>query len=125
MSRDRSSLKPVAGANRSLRQRLGLRGEFALALLPTLTVLGVFAESTYEQGDFTISTGDRLILYTDGITEGRNPAGDEFGDDRLADSASRHRGLPAEDMLAAMLRDIEGFNGGVYEDDATLIVAAV
>jgi len=94
-------------------------------LSPGGTVLGVFAESTYEQGDFTISTGDRLILYTDGITEGRNPAGEEFGDDRLADSASRHRALPAEDMLAAMLRDIEGFNGGVYEDDATLIVAAV
>jgi sigma-B regulation protein RsbU (phosphoserine phosphatase) len=94
-------------------------------LSPGGTVLGVFAESTYEQGDFTITTGDRLILYTDGITEGRNPAGDEFGEDRLADSASRHRGLPAEEMLAAMLRDIEGFNGGVYEDDATLIVAAV
>lgn len=43
MSQDRESLKPVEGANRSLRQRLGLRGELALALLPTLTVLGVFA----------------------------------------------------------------------------------
>lgn len=43
MSQDRKSLEPVAGADRSLRQRLGLRGEFTLALLPTLTVLGVFA----------------------------------------------------------------------------------
>ena len=94
-------------------------------LAPGGTVLGVFAESTYEQGDFTIAAGDRLILYTDGITEGRNPAGDEFGEDRLAESALRHRTLSAEEMLAAMLRDIEGFNGGVYEDDATLIVAAV
>jgi sigma-B regulation protein RsbU (phosphoserine phosphatase) len=94
-------------------------------LVPGGTVLGVFAESTYEQGEFTISSGDRLILYTDGITEGRNPAGDEFGEDRLAESASQYRALPAEEMLAALLRDIEGFNGGVYEDDATLIVAAV
>lgn len=94
-------------------------------LTPGGTVLGVFAESTYEQGEFTIATGDRLILYTDGITEGRNRDGEEFGDDRLADSAARHRSLPAEEMLAAMLRDIEGFNGGSYEDDATLIVAAV
>ena len=37
--------------------------------------------------------GDRLILYTDGITEGRNPEGDEFGEERLAESASRHRAL--------------------------------
>ena len=37
------SLKPVEGAGRSLRQRLTIRGEFALALLPTLTVLVVLA----------------------------------------------------------------------------------
>jgi serine phosphatase RsbU (regulator of sigma subunit) len=65
------------------------------------------------------------VLYTDGITEGRNSAGDEFGEDRLAESALAHRAQPAEEMLAAMLRDIEGFNGGAYEDDATLIVAAL
>ena len=43
VSQDRKNLKPVEGAERSLRQRLGLRGELFLALLPTLTVLGVFA----------------------------------------------------------------------------------
>jgi sigma-B regulation protein RsbU (phosphoserine phosphatase) len=94
-------------------------------LAPSGTVLGVFAESAYEQGDFAIAPGDRLVLYTDGITEGRNAAGDEFGEDRLADAASRHRALPAEEMLAAILRDVEAFNGGKYEDDATLIVAAL
>jgi sigma-B regulation protein RsbU (phosphoserine phosphatase) len=93
-------------------------------LAPTGTVLGVFAESTYEQGDFHVGPGDRLILYTDGITEGRNTAGDEFGEDRLAETAARHRTLPAEEMLAALLRDVEAFNDGKYEDDATLIVAA-
>jgi sigma-B regulation protein RsbU (phosphoserine phosphatase) len=94
-------------------------------LAPGGTVLGVFAESTYEQGDFALGPGDRLILYTDGITEGRNPAGDEFGEDALAASALRHRALGADEMLAAMLKDVEGFNAGVYEDDATLIVAAL
>ena len=43
MSAGRESLKPIEGANRSLRRRLSLRGEFALALMPTLTVLCVFA----------------------------------------------------------------------------------
>ena len=94
-------------------------------LAPTGTVLGVFAESAYEQGDFAVGAGDRLILDTDGITEGRNAAGDEFGEDRLAETALRHRALGADDMLAAMLRDVEAFNGGAYEDDATLIVAAL
>lgn len=65
------------------------------------------------------------MLDTDGITEGRDEAGDELGEERLAESALRHRTLPADEMLAAMLRDIEAFNAGIYEDDATLIVAAL
>ena len=43
MSQKRSSLKPIEGANRSLRRRLDIRGELLLALMPTLTVLVVFA----------------------------------------------------------------------------------
>src|SRR4028119_2372998 len=39
MEQERESLKPVEGANRSLRRRLDLKGEFVLALLPTATVL--------------------------------------------------------------------------------------
>ena len=113
-------------ANAGHNPPLLIRGNGSIDLLaPGGTVLGVFAESTYEQGDFPIAAGDRLILYTDGITEGRNPAGDEFGEDRLADTASRHRALPAAEMLAAMLKEVEAFNAGVYEDDATLIVAAL
>jgi phosphoserine phosphatase RsbU/P len=94
-------------------------------LAPGGTVLGVFSESTYEQGDFALAPGDRLVFYTDGITEGRNPGGEEYGEERLSEAASRHRGLPAEEMLAAVLREVEDFNKGAYEDDATLIVAAL
>jgi sigma-B regulation protein RsbU (phosphoserine phosphatase) len=113
-------------ANAGHNPPLLVRANGAIDLLsPGGTVLGVFAESTYEQGDFALRAGDRLILYTDGITEGRNAAGDEFGEEGLSASASRHRALGADDMLAAMLKDIEAFNGGVYEDDATLIVAAL
>lgn len=43
MSQKRSSLKPLKGANRALRSRLNLKGEFALALLPTVTVLAMLA----------------------------------------------------------------------------------
>ncbi|HMC77735.1 MAG TPA: SpoIIE family protein phosphatase [Vicinamibacterales bacterium] len=113
-------------ANAGHNPPLLVRANGTIDLLPPGgTVLGVFAESTYEQGDFALHAGDRLVLYTDGITEGRNAAGDEFGEEGLSASASRHRALGADDMLAAMLQDVETFNGGVYEDDATLIVAAL
>jgi sigma-B regulation protein RsbU (phosphoserine phosphatase) len=94
-------------------------------MVPGGTVLGVLSEGTYEQGAFTLSPGDRLVFFTDGITEGRNPAGDEFGEDQLSEVAVRHRSLPAEAMLAAILHDVERFNAGAYEDDATLIVGAL
>jgi sigma-B regulation protein RsbU (phosphoserine phosphatase) len=94
-------------------------------LVPGGTVLGVFAEGAYEQGVFPLAPRDRLIFYTDGITEGRNPAGDEFGEEQLTAAALRHRALAAEDMLASVLRDVEQFNAGAYEDDATLIVGAL
>jgi sigma-B regulation protein RsbU (phosphoserine phosphatase) len=111
-----------AGPNPPILLRASGRADL---LAPTGTVLGVFPDGNYEQGSFAIAGGDRLVLYTDGITEGRNPAGDEFAEERLIESAARHRALSADDMLAAMLREVEAFNAGVYEDDATLIVAAL
>jgi phosphoserine phosphatase RsbU/P len=94
-------------------------------LSPGGTVLGVFPENAYEQGEFALGRGDRLVFYTDGISEGRNAAGDEFTDDAVAEAARRHRALDADAMLAAVLADVERFNEGKYEDDATLIVAAL
>jgi len=94
-------------------------------LSPGGTVLGVFPENAYEQGEFPLRDGDRLVFYTDGISESRNAAGDELTDDGVAQTAQRHRALDAEAMLAAMLSEIEQFNEGKYEDDATLIVAAL
>jgi sigma-B regulation protein RsbU (phosphoserine phosphatase) len=94
-------------------------------LAPGGTVLGVFTESTYEPGEFPIQRGDRLVFYTDGITESRNAGGDEYAEERLLDAARRHRTLPAPQMLAALLAEITTFNGGTYDDDATLIIAAL
>jgi sigma-B regulation protein RsbU (phosphoserine phosphatase) len=94
-------------------------------LHPGGTVLGVFAESMYEQGELPIGSGDRLLFYTDGMTESRNASGDEFTEERLVESALRHRALPAEEMQAAVLADVNAFNAGIFEDDATLIVAAI
>ena len=41
-------------------------------------VLGIFPDIHYEQAALALAAGDRLLFYTDGITEARNPAGDEY-----------------------------------------------
>ena len=120
------SRRKLTYANAGHNPQLVIRSNGSVDMLvPGGTVLGVFQESTYEQGLMSLAPGDRLVFYTDGITEGRNPAGEEFNEERLAASALGHRTLDAGDMLAAVLGDVERFNAGAYEDDATLIVGAL
>jgi sigma-B regulation protein RsbU (phosphoserine phosphatase) len=88
-------------------------------------VLGVFPENQYDQAETALTPGDRLLFYTDGITETRNPAGDEYGEDRLAEAALAVRTSTADTIKDAVLADVNGFNEGKYEDDATLIVVGV
>jgi sigma-B regulation protein RsbU (phosphoserine phosphatase) len=88
-------------------------------------VLGVFPDNAYEQGDVPIARGDRVVFYTDGITEARNPAGDEFGEERLTTAALESRNLPVEAMKDALLTAVNTFTGGSFEDDATLIVVGL
>ncbi len=88
-------------------------------------VLGIFPDVAYEQAEMTLDRGDRLLFYTDGITEARNPDGDEYGEDRLADAASGVRANGAEAIKDAVLADVNGFTTGKFEDDATLIVVGI
>lgn len=89
-------------------------------------VLGVFPESTYAQTEVVIAPGDRLIFYTDGITEARPPDDDdEYGVERLTEAVLRCRRESAEAIKTAILEDVNQFTTGHFEDDATLIVVAL
>jgi sigma-B regulation protein RsbU (phosphoserine phosphatase) len=88
-------------------------------------VLGVFPDNAYEQSELALGAGDRLLFYTDGITEARNPAGDEYEEEKLTAAGLASRTLPVEAMKDAILADVNGFTGGQFEDDATLIVVGI
>ncbi|CAN5713552.1 hypothetical protein BH24ACI5_BH24ACI5_06920 [soil metagenome] len=88
-------------------------------------VLGVFPENQYEQAEVSLNPGDRLLFYTDGITEARNPEGEEYGEDRLAAVAVAARNTAAGPMKDAILADVNGFTHGRFEDDATLIAVGI
>ena len=88
-------------------------------------VLGVFPDSAYTQAALRMASGDRLVFYTDGITEARNEEGDEYGEDRLTNAVLGVRTLSPEAMKDALLLDVNTFTGGRFEDDATLIVVAI
>jgi sigma-B regulation protein RsbU (phosphoserine phosphatase) len=88
-------------------------------------VLGVFPDVAYEQLELRLAACDRLVFYTDGISEALGADGEEYGDDRLADTAARSRTLDAAGLKDALMDDVTRFTDGKFQDDATLIVAGI
>jgi sigma-B regulation protein RsbU (phosphoserine phosphatase) len=89
------------------------------------TVLGVFASRDYQMGLAQLSSGDRVILFTDGVTEACSLAGEEFGEARLLRLLLDHSSLSADELQAKILTAVAEFSGGRWQDDATLLVLAV
>jgi serine phosphatase RsbU (regulator of sigma subunit) len=87
------------------------------------TVLGLFPEWDCCIAECLIESGDLMALYTDGVTESFNHAGEEYGEERLTGALRRHRKLSAKDLLGTIVEEIRQFSPGEQYDDITLIVA--
>jgi sigma-B regulation protein RsbU (phosphoserine phosphatase) len=87
-------------------------------------VLGVFSEWSYEQAQIALTPGDRLLLFTDGVTDAENSVEEEFGEERLVKLAVALRELDAAGIKDRILENVAEFTGGNFEDDATLVVVA-
>jgi serine phosphatase RsbU (regulator of sigma subunit)/catechol 2,3-dioxygenase-like lactoylglutathione lyase family enzyme len=92
-------------------------------LVPTATVVGLFREWECTIGESSLSGGDTLVLYTDGITEAFNNRGEDFGEQRLVDSLRRHRAESPQVLMSAILSDVNEFSPHEQHDDMTLVVA--
>ena len=103
---------------------LVLRQDGALHRLhSTGTVLGLFEKWDCTIEEQQLEPGDTLALYTDGITESFDAAGDEFGEQRLTDTLRKHRELKPADLMSAIVDEVRRFSVGEQHDDITLIVA--
>jgi sigma-B regulation protein RsbU (phosphoserine phosphatase) len=88
-------------------------------------VLGVFPVQAFDMGVYDLAPGDRVLLFTDGVTEACNPEGEEFGDARLLQLLEENRELSAGDLQRKILSVVAEFCRGHWHDDATLIAIAV
>ena len=88
----------------------------------TGTVLGLFADWDCLIEERSLCAGDTLAIYTDGITESFNDAGEEFGEGRLIDSLRRHRHLPPQGIIAEVVEEVRRFSADEQHDDITLTV---
>jgi serine phosphatase RsbU (regulator of sigma subunit) len=89
--------------------------------------LGTFQDARYEAETRPLSSGDILVLYTDGLTEARDNAGREYGRERLVRALDRAgKGAHAPEIREAVLSDLGLFRGDAEpEDDITLVVVRV
>jgi sigma-B regulation protein RsbU (phosphoserine phosphatase) len=85
--------------------------------------MGLFHDGRYQSTSICLASGDSLLLYTDGLTEARNQAGAEYGQERLSAWAAQHRKLPPAQLIEACLEDLASFRDvGPATDDLTLMV---
>ena len=86
-------------------------------------VLGLFADNHYEEGRLTLQPGDLLLLFSDGLPEANDAAGNEFGDERIEALFRQHVALPPPELLDRILQDVTQFaDGAPARDDLTIFV---
>jgi phosphoserine phosphatase RsbU/P len=90
------------------------------------TVLGLFRDVIFEEGDLKLESGDLLVAFTDGLVEARNPGNQEYGEERLISAIIEHRDLSAADVEKNILRSVKEWTSDAeQEDDLTLVVVKV
>lgn len=87
--------------------------------------LGIMVESVYSETEVGNKRGDKLVLYTDGITEARRPDGEMFGIKGIERVLHRRAQDDAQEMADALAAEASAYSGGVLKDDIAVIVARI
>jgi phosphoserine phosphatase RsbU/P len=94
-----------------------------LAREATGVPLGMFCSTHFPVCEVTLDPGDKLLMYTDGLTEMFNAAGDEFGISRVHSLAKKHGATEPQAILSACIEELRSFSATTKQtDDLTLMV---
>jgi sigma-B regulation protein RsbU (phosphoserine phosphatase) len=88
-------------------------------------LLGLFADWEYAGQEVSLAGQERLLMFTDGLTESRNAEGEEFGEERLLDFVRRRHEEESTGLSEAIVDTVSDFNQGHFEDDLTVVAVAV
>jgi len=95
------------------------------SLQPTRPVLGFMLDDGFRSERLVLAAGDRLLLYTDGVTEAANESGEEFGPDRLATLVGGSADETLPQRYTQIMDDVRTHAAGKFTDDATLLLISV
>jgi serine phosphatase RsbU (regulator of sigma subunit) len=86
-------------------------------------VLGLFEQAVFEQETLTLSPGDFIVAFSDGVTEALNEEEEEFTDGRLLACVDSHRAKSPQECLDALMADVRAFCGeATQSDDVTIVL---
>lgn len=85
-------------------------------------VLGQFPEWSYEQREIRLGSGDRLLIFTDGLVEACNAEDQPLGEENVIRIARENAAADAEKLLKVLLEAASQHCGGQFQDDASLVV---
>lgn len=92
-------------------------------LEPTGPIVGLFDEALFERGSVALEDSGTLLLYTDGISELENSAGEEFGTERLRSILECRPAVSADNLISTIRRELDFFDDTERPfDDRTLVV---
>jgi serine phosphatase RsbU (regulator of sigma subunit) len=90
------------------------------------TVMGLFHDCDFRTGEVPMAAGDTLVLFSDGVTEAENTAGDEFGDDQLRQCLDGAAQRSAIEIVESVRQSLAEFCGGATaRDDVTIMALKV
>jgi sigma-B regulation protein RsbU (phosphoserine phosphatase) len=89
------------------------------------SVLGAFPNASFTEEQIQLEHGDRLALFTDGLTEACDPSGEQFGEQRLIELLCEQRNQSAEDLNETLFNAAGEFCGNSFRDDAALMVVGI
>jgi sigma-B regulation protein RsbU (phosphoserine phosphatase) len=71
-----------------------------------------------------LAPGDRLVIFTDGLSEATNDSQEEFGEERLVEAIRKNAALPVNDLQKQVIEAVAAFCQGSFQDDATLMAVS-
>lgn len=85
----------------------------------------LFRDTPYEERELDLQPGDRLVLFTDGVSEAADGNGDQFGEQRIEELVTAARDMRAHELQQTIVNASAAYSGGEIEDDVTLVVVAL
>jgi phosphoserine phosphatase RsbU/P len=86
-------------------------------------IVGLFDSATFSEETVTLSPGDWLIVFSDGVSEAMSASGEEYGESRIVECVERDKGLEPRQLLEALFADVREFTRGAPQsDDITAMV---